>query len=142
MKWFQSYLSGQTQKVRIGLSQSKVLPVTHGVLQGAILSPVLFCIYTNNLPSLTQVCIFNSFVDDSKLFSSFPIKDVTDAWRNLEDDLRHGPAWCCKNELLTKFFFSRHTSFIVCSPQDMTLTLLDKSIKPVPYAEDLGVTFG
>ena len=145
MKWFQSYLSGRAQKVRIGSSLFKALPVTYGVPQGAILSPLLFCIYTSDLPSITQVCDLISFVDDSKLSLSFPIKDVTDARRNLEDDLRHVAAWCCKNELLinpekTKFLLVGTRHSLSALPQDMTLTFLNKSIKPVPYAKDLGVT--
>ena len=31
VKWFQSYLSGRTQRVRIGSSVSKALPITHGI---------------------------------------------------------------------------------------------------------------
>lgn len=36
VKWFQSCLSGRTQKVRIGSSLSKALSITHGVPRGAI----------------------------------------------------------------------------------------------------------
>ena len=44
IKWFKSYLSGRRQYVRIGSAHSKTLPIMHGVPQGAILSPLLFCI--------------------------------------------------------------------------------------------------
>ena len=44
VKWFESYLTRRFQKVRIGSSLS-ALPITHGVPQGAILSPLLFCIF-------------------------------------------------------------------------------------------------
>ena len=50
VKWFDIYLSGRSQFVRIGTKISSSLSITHGVLQGAILSPLLFCIYTNDLP--------------------------------------------------------------------------------------------
>ena len=42
VKWFESYLTGRFQKVRIGSSSSAALSITHGVPQGAILSPLLF----------------------------------------------------------------------------------------------------
>ena len=50
VRWFKSYLSGRTQSVRINSTLSDPLPITHGVPQGAILSPSLFCIYLNDLP--------------------------------------------------------------------------------------------
>lgn len=40
VKWFKSYLTGRRQYVRIGSAYSETLPITHGVPQGAILSPL------------------------------------------------------------------------------------------------------
>ena len=44
VKWFESYLSHRTQTLRIGSTLSDPLTISHGVPQGAILSPLLFCI--------------------------------------------------------------------------------------------------
>jgi hypothetical protein len=46
LRWFSSYLKGRSQVVRIGSTLSSPLNLTHGVPQGAILSPLLFCICT------------------------------------------------------------------------------------------------
>ena len=144
VNWFRSYLSGRTQSVRIGLSTSTPLPITHGVPQGAILSPLLFCIYLSDLPSTPQVCHLESYVDDSKIFLSFPIKDVEAAKHNLEEDLRRVAVWCCRNQLLinpkkTKFLVVGTRQLLRRIPDDFTLLFLGKEIVPVSSAKDLGV---
>ena len=75
--------------MRIDSVLSDPLPITHGVPQGAILSPLLFCIYLNDLPGAPQFCQLESYVDDSKVLLSFPVADVIDAKFKLEDDLRN-----------------------------------------------------
>ena len=97
VNWFKSYLTGRSQSVRINSILSDPLPITHGVPQGAILSPLLFCIYLNDLPSAPQVCDLESYVDDSKVSLSFSLPDVDTSITNLEQDLLRVAAWCCEN---------------------------------------------
>ena len=59
-----------------------------------------FVIYLSDLPLAPQGCNLESYVDDSKIFLSFPIKDAESAERVLEEDLGRVAAWCCKNQLL------------------------------------------
>ena len=87
VNWFCSYLSRRSQYVRIGSAVSSLLPITHGVPQGAILSPLLFSIYVNDLPQAPQTSDLDSFVDESKVLLSFLIKDLDQATINLEEDL-------------------------------------------------------
>ena len=100
VQWFRSYLSSHTQAVRIG-SFSDMLPITHGVPKGAILSPLLFCIYLNDLPGTPEECCLESYVDNSKLFLSFPIADTKNTIRKLEEDLFRVTTRCCQNHLLS-----------------------------------------
>ena len=66
LKWFKSFLSGRTQRVKIGDSFSKETEVQHGVTQGSILEPTLFNIYTRSQPKIFSRCGYksSSFADD------------------------------------------------------------------------------
>ena len=144
VKWFDSYLSGRSQFVRIGTEISSSLPIIHGVPQGAILSPLLFCIYTNDLPSTTESCSLDSYVDDSKALLSFSVKDIEQATYNLQSDLNRIVRWCSANQLLinpgkTKFLLIGTRQLMQTIPPDISLNLLGETITPVSSAKDLGV---
>ena len=85
--WFEIYLTGTSQFVRIGTSVSSSLDITHRVPQGAILSPRLFSIYVNELLLSPRHSSINSYVHDSKMFLSFHVKDATDTKEYLHEDL-------------------------------------------------------
>lgn len=144
VKWFQNYLSGRVQYVRIGSTKSSTRPITHGVPQGAILSPLLFCIYINDLPGSIQSCNLDSYVDDSKLYKSFYIYDLEQTTINLQADLQRAAKWCLEHQLLinpdkTKFLVVGSRPMLQNLPTGMSLTFLGKTIRPVLFAKDLGI---
>ena len=77
-------LSDRSPFVRINSTLSDPLPVFHGVPQGSILSPLLFCIYMNDL----RLC-FSNYVRSIV----FPI-------RFRQEDLHRVLTWCCENHHL------------------------------------------
>ena len=144
IKWFKSYLSGRRQYVRIGSAHSKTLPIMHGVPQGAILSPLLFCIYLNDLPMTLKFCNIESYVDDSKLFMSFTLPELDATVEKLEQDLHSVAKWCCENHLLinpdkTKLLFLGTRQMLNRLQEVPRVTFLGKILKPTVSAKDLGV---
>ena len=69
-KWFHSYLSNRQQKVTINGECSSRLPITCGVPQGSILSPLLFLIYKNDMHHAMEFSTIYHFADDSNLLYS------------------------------------------------------------------------
>jgi len=67
LNWVRGFLSGRTQRVRVGDASSSDAGVLSGIPQGSILGPVLFTIFINDLPT----CIQSSckvFADDTKIY--------------------------------------------------------------------------
>lgn len=63
-KLMQSYLSNRRQIVNIDGIKSNSKRVTHGVPQGTVLGPLLFCIYVNSLMTTTAEGKIIAFADD------------------------------------------------------------------------------
>ncbi|XP_075162813.1 uncharacterized protein LOC142235443 [Haematobia irritans] len=63
-----SYLSDRYQYVRIGDRQSQVRLVNRGVPQGSILGPLLFSLYSNDLPTQVRHCRMRMYADDVQLY--------------------------------------------------------------------------
>lgn len=63
--WIKNFLNNRSQSVRVGSSLSESLPVISGVPQGSVIGPLLFVLYINDLPDVTQN-ILRMFADDSK----------------------------------------------------------------------------
>jgi hypothetical protein len=72
LDWFQSYLYGRTQSVRCGTSNSAAVPIRCGVPQGSVLGPILFVLYTADLPSIVASfgLSVHQYADDSQVYGS------------------------------------------------------------------------
>ena len=54
----------------------------------------------NDLPKAISNCKIESYVDDTKLYISFTLKDQDSAVIHLQQDLNRFAEWCCANHLL------------------------------------------
>ena len=70
-KWIRSYLADRSQAVCIDGSLSRLLPVRQGVPQGSILGPLLYTIFTNELPEIIHDGQECSRLSDPKPWPSF-----------------------------------------------------------------------
>ena len=52
LDWFRSYMSGRSQRVCIGSAQSGEVSLANGFLQGSVLGPILFSIYTKPIQNV------------------------------------------------------------------------------------------
>ena len=67
-RWFRAWLSGRCQTVRGGTGVT--LPVTHGVVQGSILDPVLFLLFANDLPQHVPHGRLVMYADDAQFLDT------------------------------------------------------------------------
>ncbi|CAB4014424.1 Hypothetical predicted protein, partial [Paramuricea clavata] len=99
----------------------------------------------NDLPLSPRSSSLKSYVDDSKVFLSFPIKDTTSTKANLEEDLCLVAKWCSTNYLLinpekTKLLLIGTPQLLKKLPSSINLSFLGRDIIAVFSAKDLGVT--
>ena len=77
LKWFRSYLSNRRQKVFIDSHYSDEVNIEHGVPQGSILGPLLFCIYILPLRDvfLKLNVSYQSYADDTLFYVAANFKE-------------------------------------------------------------------
>ena len=134
INWFKSYLYERSQSVTIEGNISKSLPLNTGVPQGSIVGPLLFIIYTSDLPlCLPSDCKLFMYADDSTITcSSSNINEIED---NLNTALGIIYDWCVRNKLTINA--NKTKSMLIGSKQKVHNTDLNVSIAGVSVDESL-----
>lgn len=103
-----------------------------------------FNLYINDLPTVPESGPLALFVDDSKLYLSFPVKDATIVVQLINEDLVNIATWCCYNGLFinpdkTKFVVMGNCQMFQRLVKDFHITLLGKELTPSNSTRDLGI---
>ena len=100
LTWFTTYLTRRRQRVRANSALSKWQSIPAGVPQGSVLGPLLFLIYTIDLPpsctNLSTTC--SQFADDTALVTINESAD--DAQHSLQDAVTSAATWLTDWHLL------------------------------------------
>ena len=88
LKWFESFITGRTQRVKIRDAYSETGSLIYGEAQDSVLGPPLFNIYIRSLKKHVEPSKFSifGFADDHQLIKTFlPVLQVQALDGDIED---------------------------------------------------------
>ena len=109
-----NYLTNRTQRTKINEKLSNVRTVKTGVPQGSTLGPLLFIIFINDLPALTDRALFVLFADDTVLMVRN--KSISVAETIMNEILQEVDGWCINNKLTLN---AKKTEYVIYGTKNM-----------------------
>ena len=92
LKWMENYLRGRKMRTLVRGAASSWAEVTSGVPQGAVLAPLMFLIYINDLPEGVK-SYMSLFADDAKIMKTIKNEE---SCKELQEDLDKLHEWSQK----------------------------------------------
>ena len=142
-RWLSDSLVGRVMQVDVNGFLSNQIDPKAGVPQGSVLSPLLFLIYVNDLPSPHhKQNSLSQFADDTAQWA-FSL-NVRFAARFLQQDLLNLAMWCAKwriklNPENTKVIIFSES--VLARKTEPNLKLYGETLKVYPQVKFLGITF-
>jgi hypothetical protein len=97
-KWFTSYLNERSQVVVCNNKLSDKAEISIGVPQGSVLGPILFLLFSNDLPNSVHSGSCNMFADDTILYVN--AESEIDVENKLQKCVNEASKWFNENNLL------------------------------------------
>ena len=102
--WFRSYLTNRKQYICINNdTKTNEQKVTCGVPQGSIIGQLLFLIYVNDLPGVSNLLNTVKFAEDTNLF--FEHKEMSVPFLIVNRELQNINEWFISNKFSLNEFF-------------------------------------
>lgn len=103
-----SYLSNRKFYVKVNESKSELCNISAGVPQGSVLGPILYLLYTSDLPTSESI-ITSTFADDTAIMATN--KNPQTASRDLQEHLAKIEKWMMKWRIKANESKSVHVTF-------------------------------
>ena len=136
-KMITSYLSNRYQITKINNEFSEKSHVITGVPQGSILGPLLFILYINDMPQISNIGSFYIFADDTAVMVS--AKNVDRLQNKLNELVPIITKWFQANRLTLNATKSNYQIFSRNKVKDISIMLQDILIERKPCVRYLGV---
>ena len=140
LEWFRSYLSERKQYVSYKGTNSQSYSITCGVPQGSVLGPLLFIIYTNDLPGSLRCTTCILFADDTTIYCSGC--NIKELYRLVNEDIASLAEWFKENKLSLSISKTHHVLFTKAkhtNTETFELKLDDNIIHRVNCVKFLGL---
>jgi hypothetical protein len=126
-----SYLNYRHFRVKVGNECSELLPVHAGIPQGSVLGPLLYLLYTSDLPSSPDITIA-TFADDTAILAIDPSPAI--ASQKLQNNLEAIQHWLSLWRLKANGSKSTHVTFTI-GREICPVVYINN--EPLPQAEDV-----
>lgn len=139
--WISSYLTNRKYCVYFNGSFSVMREMNCGVPQGSCLGPLLFSIFTNDLPLMLKQTSIGMYADDSTLYVA--ASTANELENILNDDLLRVKKWVDSNKLVLNI--EKTKCIVLCSKwggrldPKLNVKIDDKEIEQVTEVKLLGV---